>query len=56
LPDDLRGWIKVDSRIEGGKIKKSDATIVKSGKNIGKASATNVFCQSLRDALGLHNK
>jgi ATP-dependent DNA ligase len=49
-------WIKVDSRIEGGKIKKSEPTIVRSGKNIGKASETNVFCQALRDALGIHNK
>jgi ATP-dependent DNA ligase len=56
LPDDFRGWIKVDSRIAGGEIKKSVPTIVHKGKNPGKVSATNVFCQALRDAYGLHNK
>ena len=52
----VHAWIKVDSRIENGKIKKSSPTIVTKGKNLGKASATNVFCQALRDAYGLHNK
>ncbi|SIP85992.1 ATP-dependent DNA ligase [Pacmanvirus A23] len=56
LPDDLRGWINVDSKIELGKIKKSVPTIVHKGKNLGKASATNVVCQALRDAYSLHNK
>lgn len=52
----FRAWIKVDSRIAGGEIKKSVPTIVHKGKNLGKASATNVLCQALRDALGIHNK
>ncbi|QYB17618.1 DNA ligase [Pacmanvirus S19] len=56
LPDDLRGWINVDSKVELGKIKKSVPTIVHKGKNLGKASATNVVCQALRDAYSLHNK
>lgn len=56
LVPSLRAWINVDSRIAGGKIKKSVPTIISSGKNLGKASATNVFCQALRDAYGLHNK
>lgn len=56
IDSSLRGWIKVDSRIEGGVIKKSTPTVIHKGKNAGKASATNVFCQALRDALGIHNK
>lgn len=56
LPANLYGWIKVDSRIIGGKIKKSVPTIVRKGKNIGKKSETNTFCQALRDALGMYNK
>lgn len=56
LASNLRGWIKVDSRVGKGVIKKSVPTIVNSGKNLGKASATNVFCQSLRDALSMYNK
>lgn len=52
----LRGWINVDSGIVGGKIKKSVPTIISTGKNIGKISATNVWTQALRDALGMYNK
>jgi ATP-dependent DNA ligase len=48
--------IKVDSGVVGGKLRKSEPTIVTTGKNLGRASATNVFCQALRDAYGLHNK
>lgn len=56
MPNDIRGWIKVDSGVENGKVRESVPTIVHKGKNLGKASATNVFCQSLRDAFGLYNK
>jgi ATP-dependent DNA ligase len=56
LNADYVGWIKVDSGIVGGKIKISSPTYVKSGKNIGKKSETNVFTQALRDAYGLYNK
>lgn len=56
LDPTLYAWINVDSGIEGGKIKKSIPTIVKSGKNLGKASATNVWTQALRDAYGIYNK
>lgn len=52
---DLRGWIKVDTGIEGT-ISKRVATIVHAGKNIRSSSATNVFTQAMRDAYGLHNK
>lgn len=56
LDASIRAWINVDSRIADGKIRKSVPTIISKGKNIGKASATNVVCQALRDALGEHNK
>jgi ATP-dependent DNA ligase len=56
MDPNIHAWIKVDSRVENGKIKKSSPTIVTKGKNLGKMSATNVLCQALRDAYGLHNK
>lgn len=56
MPAEIYGWIKVISKIEGGKVRDTDPTIVLKGKNPGRANATNVFCQTLRDALGLHNK
>ncbi len=48
--------IDVESSIEGGKVRKTVPTLVKAGKNIGRANATNIWTQALRDALGLHNK
>ncbi len=56
LSPELRGWIKVDSGFSSGKTKVSVPTVVSVGKNLGKVSATNVFCQALRDAYGLYNK
>jgi len=50
------GWIRVDSGVVGGKTREVVPTIVSSGKNLGKASATTPFCQALRDALGMYNK
>lgn len=50
----LIGWFKVDTGI-AGTISKRVATLVTTGKNLGKKSATNVFTQALRDALGLYN-
>jgi len=50
----LVGWFKVDTGIAGN-VSKRVPTIVTSGKNLGKKSATNVFTQALRDALGLYN-
>ncbi|AMN83568.1 phage-associated DNA ligase [Faustovirus] len=52
----IAGWIKVDAGVVGGKVRESEPTIVASGKNTGRANATNVFQQTLRDALSLHNK
>lgn len=49
------GWIKVDTGL-GDTISKRVPTIVKTGKNLGRVSATNVFTQALRDAYGLYNK
>lgn len=56
LDEDIGGWYKVDSGFEGGKLRESAATLVLSGKNIGRANATNTVCQALRDALGLYTK
>jgi ATP-dependent DNA ligase len=39
-----------------GKTRESVPTIVSKGKNLGKASQTNVWTQALRDAYGLYNK
>ncbi len=47
------GWIKIDTGID--KSNKTVATIVTNGKNLLKASATNVWTQALRDAYGLYN-
>lgn len=52
----IYAYIAVSSKIEGGKVRDVVPTVVKEGKNKGRANATNVFCQALRDALGLHNK
>jgi ATP-dependent DNA ligase len=56
LPEDIRGWIKVDSKIGNGEVRTSIPTIIHSGNNEGKKNATNVVCQALRDAYSLHNK
>jgi ATP-dependent DNA ligase len=55
-PADVYGWTKVDSALEGAQPRMSDITLVKSGKNLTRANATNPVCQALRDALGLYNK
>lgn len=56
MPDTLVAMLRVESRIDGGKVRDAKPTFVLSGRNLGRANATNVFCQALRDALGLHNK
>ena len=48
--------ILIFSRIGDGKIQKKVPTFVTAGKNQGRSGETNVFCQALRDALGLYNK
>ncbi len=52
----MLGWVKVESGIEGGKIRDTVPTIVTKGKNIGKKNATNPFTQALRDALSVYTK
>jgi hypothetical protein len=56
LPDHLQAQHQVDFKTVTGKIRDSDPTIVATGKNLGKANATNAFTQALRDALSLYNK
>jgi ATP-dependent DNA ligase len=56
LDADIAGWINVDSGVLGGKTKKSSPTVVKVGKNLGRAGATNVWTQALRDAYGIYNR
>lgn len=56
LPDDWSAKITVDSKQEGGKTRDIVPTFVTKGKNIGKANATNIVTQGLRDALSLYNK
>lgn len=48
--------IRTYNCIGAGKLSARDPTYVREGANIGKASETNVFCQALRDALGVYNK
>lgn len=57
LPAGTVGYIMVLSKTgENGKIRSASPTIVRAGKNIGKANETNVFTQALRDALSKYNK
>lgn len=55
LPDGHIAVIKVDSGIVGRPPKKAVPTAITEGKNRGRANATNVFTQALRDALGSYN-
>ncbi len=52
----LFGWINVYSGMRGGKIKKTVPTIVRTGKNLGRVSATNPWTQALRDAYSTYNR
>lgn len=53
---DAFAQISVDSKIAGGKVRDAVPTVVRAGKNLGKASSTNALTQALRDAYGLYNK
>ena len=51
LPDNIRGWIKVDSRIGDGEIRTSVPTIVHKGKNMETAAGkvkknAKIYCFS----------
>lgn len=56
MSPEIVAWTKVSSGVVGGKVRLAHPTITTEGKNIGRRNETNVFCQALRDALGLHNK
>lgn len=56
MADGITGLIRVESGIVGGKVRDVVPTVVHKGKNAGRANATNVFCQSLRDAFSMYNK
>lgn len=56
ITEKIYGWIIVDSGIEGGKVRAVSPTIVTSGKNLGRSNATNVWCQTLREALSMYSK
>lgn len=51
MDEGIVGYIKVDSKIENGKVRDTDPTWVENGKR-----NTNVFIQSLRDANQQYNK
>jgi len=52
----INAVIRVESGVVGGKTRDVVPTVIAAGKNLGRANATNVLCQALRDALGMHNK
>ena len=54
-PPGVVGVVVTTSGQERGKRKESAPTVVASGKNAGKANATNPVTQALRVALSLHN-
>lgn len=54
--NNYKAEIIVESYQDGGKIRDAIPTYISTGKNIGKANATNVITQAFRDALGLYNK
>jgi hypothetical protein len=54
-PPGVVGVITTTSGLEGGKRKESTPSVVDSGKNAGKANATNPVTQALRQALSRHN-
>lgn len=51
-----RAVLTVSASVVGGKVRDVVPTYVTAGKNLGKANATNVWTQALRDAISLHNK
>lgn len=55
MPSTVHAWTKVSSGFVDGKERKSAPTIITKGKNIGRANATNVFCQALSEARSKYN-
>ncbi len=56
LDSDTYGYIIIKSGMTGGKTRATVPRLIKAGKNLKSKSATNTFCQALRDALGIYNK
>ncbi len=56
LAEKYVGEICVTSRQGDGKTRDAVPTYVTRGKNLGRASATNVITQAMRDALGKYNR
>lgn len=52
----LRGEIRIEAGVVGGKIRAVKPTYILTGKNLGKKSQTNIWTQALRHALTLHNQ
>mgnify|MGYP001578260165 FL=1 len=50
------GVIDTNSGVENGKIRKTEPTVIKIGKNIGRAHETNAFTQALLEARGIYNR
>ena len=57
VPAGVAGVVTTESwQGEGPKRRGGKPTVVRAGKNLGKANATNPVTQALRDALGLYNR
>lgn len=56
MPSNLRARIIVESGVVGGKIRDTAPTYVYVGKNLGKKSETNLWCQALQDAKSMYDK
>lgn len=52
----IRARIRVYTRVGDGQVSKRVPTYITTGRNIGRANETNVYCQALREALGKYNK
>lgn len=55
LPN-TKGRLRVESWLEGGKVRDAAPTYIKVGKNIGRANATNIWTQTLREGWTRYNK
>lgn len=56
LSPDFTAEVSVRSQQEGGKVRPTKPTVVRTGKNLGKKNATNPLTQALRDALSFYNR
>ena len=56
LSEAYHSMIEIISSQDGGKIRDTEPTIVKCGKNIGKLNETNVLTQAIKDCYSKYNK